>query len=256
MAHNFRAANAEPARSAPRLEQHPLAPASPLREKAPTVISEPQPMAVNKVPPRKPPVVCPPAAADDAEVREDTVMALEGLFSKDKNIVEYSEEDYVAKTRELLTRKGFVVPTDSKIRGDIGWFRCHQGDLSSRLTHWIREMPLAASDPIAVIRSVATDVSCCHVFMSYSFSNSFGQRIVGGYDPSYLPSPTTEAIINNAEEGVAAAHLIVGASGSGKTMSLVGFGRQRGRGLCSPCFSSRETSAKCCSIAGRVLTEG
>ena len=198
-------------------------------------------MAVNKVPPRKPPVVCPPAAADDAEVREDTVMALEGLFSKDKNIVEYSEEDYVAKTRELLTRKGFVVPTDSKIRGDIGWFRCHQGDLSSRLTHWIREMPLAASDPIAVIRSVATDVSCCHVFMSYSFSNSFGQRIVGGYDPSYLPSPTTEAIINNAEEGVAAAHLIVGASGSGKTMSLVGFGEtKRQRAVFPVLFQPRD----------------
>ena len=139
----------------------------------------------------------------------------------------YPEKEYAKDIHGVLSRGGFVVPCDDSIKtiAVVTYATSNEHRLSC-FRRWIIKKRLAAKDPIAVIRSAAKDISGCHAFMSGAFYDSFRERVVGRSTPSFFTSPTTDAIIDSTDQIMS--HLIGGASGSGKTMSLVGFG-QKGR---------------------------
>ena len=223
MAHNFRSLDSsEPARRAPRREHHLTW--GPAPHLVATATSEPTPIGLHNQMPLESSALC---IATDDEIK-DAVAALAGLLDGNNGGAcsrDYTTRDYANDIRNVLSREGFLLPPDAEIRCYAKMTLSVRGDKGARTNvfrDWVGAIPLAKG-PIAVIRNAAEKISGCHVFMSEAFSNSFERRTVGNSTPYYIASPTTDKIIGSKDEIMS--HLIGGASGSGKTMSLVGFGK-------------------------------
>ena len=212
------------------LKTEPAPPQQTAAELGPTAASQPAPTGAGEIS-LESSVLSSATESDEKKIREDTIASLVALLDG-KNLDVYSFEEYASDIRKVLHRGELVAPSDVDITNFAEWGLIDgRASRSIKFSSWVGTMPLAKKNPIAVIRNAAKKVSGCYVFMSGAFGSSFFSRVVGTV-PQYLPSPTTDAIIANGNE--VTSHLIGGASGSGKTMSLVGFGNPRDQQIVFP----------------------
>ena len=119
---------------------------APLRETAkvePVAASNSAPIGTSEIRFESSARCCDPKS-DDAKIREDAIASLVGLL-EGKTGDGYSMEAYASDIRDMLSRGGFVVPSNDEIHS-FAAATLRRGDRLDSFTSWVSMIPLATKD--------------------------------------------------------------------------------------------------------------